>query len=71
MARNIAANSEEAWRAVIVFKSSNGKIWYEYEGIYNTRGIAKGRVSYWRGHSARFYDGWVERAQVIWERVKD
>jgi hypothetical protein len=71
MARNIAADQDEAWRAVIVFKSNKGNLWYEYEGIYNKKGTAKARVSYWRGVSNSFYDGWVEKADITWHKVKD
>jgi hypothetical protein len=72
MARSIAADSTEAWRAVIVRKDSNGRIYYEYEGIYNTKGTAKGRVTYWRRYYPKsFYDGWVEKADITWNKVKD
>jgi hypothetical protein len=71
MARNIAATLNEAWRAVIVWKSNSGNLIYEYEGIYNSRGTAQGRVSHWRNNTSCFYDGWIEKADIVWNKVKD
>lgn len=71
MARNIAADQTEAWRAVIVFKWDNGNLYYKYEGLYATRGPAKGRVTEYRNGNKHFYDGWVEKADITWNKVKD
>jgi len=83
MARNIAADLNEAWRAVIVFKAEDGHLYYEYEGIYDKRGTAMGRCTFWAnwqedrdnkgiGHKgSRFYDAWVEKADITWNKVKD
>lgn len=75
MARSIAVNSTEAWRAVIVLKVQHGpnagRIDYKYEGLYDKQSTARGRVSYWKNYSAQFYDGWAERAVIEWEKVKD
>lgn len=82
MARNIAADSSEAWRAVIIFKREDGTLEYVYEGIYNSKGTAKGRVTYWINWQAyrdrlgipgkkRLYDGWTEQADITWNKVKD
>jgi len=59
MARNIAANDDEAWRAVLVFKRrDNLELAYFYEGIYAKQGTAKGRISYWQNNGIkRIYDG--------------
>lgn len=82
MARNIAADATAAWRAVLVFKTEEGALEYVYEGIYNNKGTAKGRVTYWVNHQrykdelgiaskCRFYDGWVEQADILWYKEKD
>ncbi len=72
MARSIAADATEAWRAVLVHKNEKGEIWYSYEGIYNTRGVAQGRVTYHKNRSYNpCYDGWVEKADIAWRKEKD
>jgi hypothetical protein len=90
MPRNIAADDNEAWRAVLVFKRrDNQELAYFYEGIYGKVGTAKARVSYWSNNGVKriydgpiwntnthqtladFYDGWVEKADIIWNKVKD
>ncbi len=72
MARNVAVDLKEAWRAVVVFRDPvNGKIWYEYEGIYNLKSTAQGRISYHKKNSRRFYNGWVEKADIHWNKVQD
>ena len=71
MARSIAVDLDEAWRAVTVFKGPTGNIWYNYEGIYNSRGTARQRVTYHKRWNKNFYDGWVEKADITWNKVKD
>ena len=59
MARNIAADADNAWRAVLVFKRrDNQELSYFYEGLYPKEGTAKSRVTYWRNNYVkRIYDG--------------
>lgn len=86
MARNIAADDNEAWRAVLVFKRvDNQELVYHYEGIYGKAGTARTRVSFWKNHGkkafstdpaytyvwATYYDGWIEQATITWNKVKD
>ena len=83
VARSIAADKFEAWRAVIVFKTPEGVLEYVYEGIYTKRGTAMGRCTFWANWQdnrddlgigqgqKRFYDGWVEKADITWNKVKD
>jgi len=84
MGRKIAADAAETWRVALVFVNpdENGvsETFTEYEGVYNSVGAAKGRVTYWRNwtkfkveneiNSGKFLiDGWVEKAALEWERV--
>lgn len=86
MARSIAADLTEAWRAVIVMRkrkaNGNDETYTVYEGIYNSEGAAKGRVTYWRNwtqhkldngydYGAFLVDGWVEKADITWNKAKD
>jgi len=90
MARDIAANDDEAWRAVLIFKrQDNQELAYLYEGVYPKESTAKGRITYWRNHGykrifdgptwnkdthstlADYYDGWIEKASIVWHKVKD
>lgn len=59
MARSIAANDDETWRAVLVFKRrDNQELSYFYEGVYAKEGTAKARITYWRNNGIkRIYDG--------------
>lgn len=81
MARNIAADSTEAWRAVLILNSVNPDGETEtvtvYEGIYNSEGAAKGRVTYWKNwtkfkienemsHGQFLVKGWTEKATLEW-----
>lgn len=81
MARSIAADSTEAWRAVLIMSNPNGEgiaeTYTVYEGIYNTEAAAKGRVTYWRNwtkykldndrnHGEFLVKGWVEKATLEW-----
>lgn len=90
MARSIAANDDEAWRAVLIFKRrDNQELVYFHEGIYGKKGTAKARITYWQRYSVKrifdgpswkddthstladFYDGWPEKAEIMWNKVKD
>lgn len=90
MARSIAADDKEAWRAVLVFKRrDNQELVYFYEGIYAKEGTAKGRITFWSNNGVKrihdgptwkqdthstladYYDGWSEKADIIWNKVKD
>ena len=90
VARSIAADDNEAWRAVLVFKRrDNQELVYFYEGIYNKPGTARGRVTFWSNNQVKricdgkewdrnahrtiadYYDGWIEKADIHWNKVKD
>jgi hypothetical protein len=86
MARNIAADDNEAWRAVMVFKRHDTQeLVYYYEGIYGKPGTARARVSFWRERGKKtfdgekpytyvwsdYYDGWIEKADITWNKAKD
>ena len=70
MARSISVHAKEAWRAVIVRKADDGNLWYSYMGLYPQEGTAKAQVSRCR-RGKDFYDGWIERAEILWQKVKD
>lgn len=71
MARNIGLSSTgTGYRAVLVLrpKSGEGEPYMIANGIYDTDGPAKGRISYWRhNHPERFIDGWIEEAEITWK----
>ncbi len=84
MARNVAADATEGWRAVLVFSVVDEKgdesVYTEYEGLYNTEGAAKGRITYWKNWTkykigremsqGRFLvKGWVEKTDLNWSPI--
>ena len=71
MARNVAIENNGGYRAVHVFLNYAGKEQTEYEGIYNKKGTATARVSFWRRHLGdKFIDGWVEEGEIKeWKRL--
>lgn len=85
MARSIAVDATEAYRAVMVWKDIQGVLSYTYEGIYSKEGTAKARITFWSGykrkavsetwdgpvHYVSFYDGWTEKCDLTWNKVKD
>lgn len=78
MARNIAANQDRVYRAVIrarrrVMGVLQDEIHTDIEGVYNKPGAAKARVSFWRGYLGEgFVNGWVEESDPItWHHLAE
>lgn len=74
MARSIAADQSEAFRAVHTAKRAyDGEIITWHEGVYNKRSAATGRITFWRNYYKRltgeYISGRVDRAQIVWEPV--
>lgn len=65
MARNITLDTNTGFRAAVKFRMDDtGEEVMYYEGIYDKRGTANQRVSFWRNAGARnFYEGpeWDKR----------
>lgn len=65
MARNITLDTNMGWRAAMKFRyDDTGEEVMYYEGIYDKRGSASQRISFWRGVGVRnFYEGpeWNKR----------
>lgn len=81
MARNIAADDGEIWRAILVYITNDGTEVVFKEGAYANAGQAKARVTYNKRRANRYdkalgewqwvtwVDGWIERGNVLWSRV--
>lgn len=83
MARNIAADDGEVWRAVLVYRSAADTEVVYKDGAYANAAQAKARVTYNRNRANRydkidgewqwivFYEGWIEQGNVFWSRVNE
>lgn len=65
MARHITLDTNTGWRAAVQFRyDDTGEEVMYYEGIYDKKGTANQRISFWRRVGARnFYEGpeWDKR----------
>lgn len=65
MARNITVTSDNGWRAAVKFRFvDTGEEVMHYEGIYDKKGTANQRISFWRNAGVRnFWEGpdWDKR----------
>ena len=59
------------WRVVEVAKESTGQLMYYYHGMYPKRSTAQGQLTRLKNGNPQFYDGWLERCDVIWHKIRD